>query len=151
MPPIRLILLPLMTWILAACASLDTPTFSDTDGAIRGYDPVAYRTVGAPVKGHPRFALEHNGATWFFSSAGNRDLFESDPEYYAPQYGGYCAYAMSRGYVVSIDPEAWQLYEDKLYLNFSKGVRNTWRKDIPGHVAKADRNWAEKLQQAVFE
>lgn len=135
----------------SACTTLSTPTFSDESGAIRGYDPVGYHLRGEPVQGSPEFTSEYNGATWYFSSSEHRELFESDPEKFAPQYGGYCAYAMSRNFVVSIDPNAWKIVDDKLYLNYSPGVRRTWLKDIPGNVEKADANWQNKISQPEFE
>jgi YHS domain-containing protein len=57
--------------------------------AIKGYDPVAYHTKNRAVKGKRTFAHNWNDAKWYFASAANRDLFVSNPERYAPQYGGY--------------------------------------------------------------
>lgn len=110
-------------------------------GAIRGYDPVAYFTQGRPVKGSDDFTLEYRGATWRFSSVENRQAFVEMPEKYAPQYGGYCAYAVSQGYTASIDPEAWTIVDDRLYLNYNKDVRDKWSRDIPGNIRKANANW----------
>jgi YHS domain-containing protein len=110
-------------------------------GAIRGYDPVAYFTQGRPVKGSGDFILEYKGATWKFSSAENRQAFVEMPEKYAPQYGGYCAYAVSQGYTASIDPQAWTIVDERLYLNYSKDVRAEWSRDIPGNIKKANANW----------
>lgn len=136
---------------LSACTTLKTSTFADDAGAIRGYDPVAYHLEKMPVQGDPAYSFEYNNALWQFSSSENLQLFREDPERYAPQYGGYCAYAMSRGYVVSTDPDAWTIVDDKLYLNYSLGVRKTWLKDVPGYVSKADTNWVQKNSQADFE
>jgi len=110
-------------------------------GAIRGYDPVAYFTRGKPVKGNSDHTVEYKGATWKFSSAKNRLAFAGMPEKYAPQYGGYCAYAVSQGYTASIDPEAWTIVDDKLYLNYNKDIRAKWSRDIPGNIEKANANW----------
>lgn len=110
-----------------------------------GYDVVAYFTDGAPVEGSTDFTAEYDGAQWRFSSAANRDLFAANPARYAPQYGGHCAYAAAKGYVAKGVPEAWTVYEDKLYLNFSKSVRATWLKDVPGNVAAGDKNWPTLL------
>ena len=115
--------------------------------AIKGYDPVAYFEEGEPVKGREEFQHEWQGATWLFSSASNRDLFVADPERYAPQYGGYCAYAVSQGSTADIDPEAWTIVEGKLYLNFSKQVRELWSRDMPGNIRNADRRWPELLKR----
>ena len=109
--------------------------------AINGYDPVAYFTDGKPVDGSDDFTHDWNGATWRFASAEHRDMFAADPEKYAPQYGGYCAWAVSQGYTASTDPTAWKIVDDKLYLNYSVGVQQRWVKDIPGNIAKGDKNW----------
>jgi YHS domain-containing protein len=121
--------------------------FSDSGAAIRGYDPVAYFTSGKPVKGSKEFTTRWRGATWHFASAENRDRFAAAPEKYAPQYGGYCAYGVSQGYTVSIDPAAWTVVDGKLYLNYSTSVRRTWEKDIPGYIRKADVNWPRALER----
>lgn len=135
----------------SACTTLRTPTFADDMGAIRGYDPVAYHLQGMPVKGDQAYALNYNDSVWLFSSEENRDRFRNDPERYAPQYGGFCAYAMSNGLVVSTDPDAWTIVDEKLYLNYSLGVRRTWLKDVPGRVTRADANWREKTAKAEFD
>jgi len=121
-----------------------TSRFSDV--AASGYDVVAYFTDRRPVEGSREFTAGHDGATWRFASAANRDAFEADPSRYAPQYGGYCAWAVSQGYTASTVPEAWKIVDDKLYLNYSKGVQARWETDIPGHIAKADTNWPEVLE-----
>ena len=113
--------------------------------AIDGTDPVAYFTEGKPVKGSSDFEHEWNGATFHFASAENRDLFAANPEKYAPQYGGYCAWAVSQGYTASTDPEAWKIVDGKLYLNYNKDVQTRWEGDIPGHIASADANWPSVL------
>ena len=109
--------------------------------AVDGYDVTAYFLDGKPVKGSEKFAYAWMGATWRFASAEHRDAFAQSPEKYAPQYGGYCSYAVSEGYTAKIDPEAWKIVDGKLYLNYSKSVQATWQKDIPGRVQSADRNW----------
>ena len=130
--------------LLVANAAVAAPVFSTGDGAIRGYDPVAYFTEQKPVKGSADYTAEYEGATWRFSSAANRDLFVADPLRYAPQYGGHCAFAMTSGNLASTDPEAWYIHEGKLYLNYSKGIQKRWLRDVPGNIAKADGQWAEK-------
>jgi hypothetical protein len=109
--------------------------------AIEGTDPVAYFDQGRPVEGSSDFEHEWMDATWRFVSAENRDRFAADPEKYAPQYGGYCAWAVSQGYTAKIDPEAWSIVDDKLYLNYSKDVQKQWSADVPGNIAKGDANW----------
>ena len=128
-----------------AVAAQKPEVYSDSGGAIRGYDPVAYFTAGKPTKGSGAFTHQWRGATWHFASAENRDRFAADPEKYAPQYGGYCAYGVAQGYAVSIDPSAWSVVDDKLYLNYSKRVQADWQKDVPGYIRKADGNWPKVL------
>jgi len=113
--------------------------------AIESTDPVAYFTEGRPVEGSSAYEHEWMGATWRFASAENRDRFAAEPESYAPQYGGYCAWAVAQGYTAKIDPEAWKIEGGKLYLNYSKSVQAQWAQDIPGNIAKGDANWP-KLQ-----
>lgn len=121
--------------------------FTDNNGvAIRGTDPVAYFTEGQPVQGSAEFEYEWQGATWRFSSAEHRDLFAAAPEEYAPQYGGFCAWAVSQGYTAPVDPNAWKIVDGKLYLNVNRGVQQRWERDIPGHIARADANWPGVLQ-----
>ena len=138
----------------AAAADSAPPVYTESASglAIRGTDPVAYFTEGKAVKGNGEYESEWQGATWRFASAENQELFENDPEAYAPQYGGYCAKALSEGNVVSIDPEAWKIVENKLYLNYSPEVQQQWIQDIPGNIAKADTNWPDVLIGAkVYE
>ena len=113
--------------------------------AVAGYDPVAYFTQNMPVRGKPLIALNYNGAQWHFSSAANRKAFKADPDKYAPQFGGYCAYAISQGYTAKGEPEVWKIVEGKLYLNFSRGVQKIWQRDIPGYIVSAKANWPSVL------
>jgi len=114
--------------------------------AVGGYDPVAYFSDGKPVKGNNDLTTNYDGATWRFASAANRDAFLADPAKYAPQYGGYCAWAVSQGYTAKGDPQAWTVHDGKLYLNYNKKVRATWAKNIPGNVKKGDANWPTVLE-----
>ncbi|MEM7508535.1 MAG: YHS domain-containing (seleno)protein [Pseudomonadota bacterium] len=124
----------------------ESPVYSDWRGrAIRGTDPVAYFTEGKPVAGDSAFTHDWNGATWRFASAENRDAFAAKPESYAPQYGGYCAWAVAQGYTASTDPDAWDIVDGKLYLNYSKDVQSRWHRDVPGYIAKGDANWPDVL------
>ena len=128
---------------IAAEKKIYTSTFSSL--AVSGYDPVAYFREGKPVKGGDEFKTSWKGATWKFSSAANRDAFQTNPEAYAPQYGGYCAWAVSQGYTASSDPEAWHIENGKLYLNYSKSVQSRWKQDVPGNIEKGDNNWPKVL------
>ncbi len=109
--------------------------------ALKGYDPVAYHTVGKPVEGSQRINYRWREATWRFASVKHRDLFAADPTRYAPAYGGYCAYGMAQGAKIDIDPSAWRIVDGALYLNVNKRVQQTWKTDIPGYIASADRHW----------
>jgi YHS domain-containing protein len=115
--------------------------FATDDGAIRGYDPVAYFTENKPVKGKPEFTFEWQGQPWYFSSQANLAVFKASPETYAPQYGGYCAFGMSRGYKASTEPQAWTIVDKKLYLNYSRSVQEDWNKQRQHFIQKADHNW----------
>ena len=109
--------------------------------AVRGTDVVAYVTEGRPVVGRAEFTHAWRGADWRFASAANRDRFATDPERYAPAYGGFCAYAVSEGYTAPIDPAAWKIVDGRLYLNYDRSVQRRWARDIPGRIARADANW----------
>ena len=117
--------------------------------AVDGYDPVTYFSVGEATKGSADHELNWNGRTWRFASAENRSTFESDPEQYAPQYGGWCAWAASGGYLARGNPNHWKIVDGKLYLNYSGGVQRKWEKDIPGHIEKADGNWPGLMAEAA--
>ena len=120
------------------------PFFTENDVAIRGIDPVAYFTDGGPVPGNPDYAAEWEGATWHFASAQNRDRFLDTPDAFAPQYGGFCAWAVAeKGQLYATDPEAWAIVDDKLYLNFNASIQKRWEKDIPGLIEAGDRRWPE--------
>ncbi len=126
----------------ALAADEETPFRTTFLGwAAEGYDVVAYFTESKPIEGKSEFKYEWSGVKWRFASAKNRDLFATNPKKYAPQYGGYCAYAVSQGSTASVIPEAWSIVDGKLYLNYSKGVQEIWEKDIPGYIDTADKNW----------
>ena len=113
--------------------------------AVGGYDPVAYFTDGKPVEGKKDYTFAYKGVTWRFASEKNRDAFKAKPEAYVPQYGGYCAWAVSQGYTAKGDPRHWKIVEGKLYLNYDAKVQKDWEKDVPGHISKGDRNWPAVL------
>jgi YHS domain-containing protein len=115
--------------------------------AVGGYDPVAYFTDGKPVAGKASITHQWKGATWRFASEKNRDLFKAEPARYAPQYGGYCAWAVSQGYTAKGDPNYWKVVDGKLYLNYDATVQRNWEKDVPGHIANANRNWPKVLEK----
>ena len=118
---------------------------SQTDTAINGYDSVAYFTKNAPVKGLDANTYEWNGAKWKFSTQANLELFKNNPEKYAPQYGGYCAYGVANDNLVKVEPDQFTIYEGKLYLNYDAAVQKDWLKDIPGYNKKADAKFKSLL------
>jgi YHS domain-containing protein len=117
--------------------------YFEKDGvALRGYDPVSYFTVSKPQQGVSAHAHVYKGSTFWFASEQNRKAFAADPEKYAPQFGGYCAYGVaSGGYKVSTQPEAFAVVAGKLYLNYNTEVQKLWQKDVPGFIATADKKW----------
>jgi hypothetical protein len=133
--------------LTAACAIDPTGTpiaAVNEDGglALKGYDPVAYFISGRPTLGANQFVAERQGATYRFASADDRDLFVADPDKYVPQYGGYCAYAISVNRIADIDPEEWAIVGDKLYLNNDRLAQALWSLDKQGSIKSGDRNWA---------
>jgi YHS domain-containing protein len=115
--------------------------------AVGGYDPVAYFTQGKPVKGDGKFTVTCRGATWRFASADNLAKFKANPAAYAPQYGGYCAWAVAQGYTASGDPRNWKIVDGKLYLNYNDDIQARWEKNIPGFIASANKNWPRVLSK----
>ena len=127
---------------MTAQSTTSRTTYNSTRGvALDGYDVVAYFTEGRPVKGTPDFAHTWEQTTWRFASAAHRDAFAAASERYAPQFGGFCAYGVSRGYAVDIDPNAWTVVNGRLYLNYSKSVQRTWDTDRATFIQRAEANW----------
>ena len=140
-------ILPLLVLMTAVFTSVSQaasdPIYTSylSNAAVQGYDPVTFFTDGAPKKGLDEFSTTYKGADFYFSSKKNLDLFTQNPDAYAPQYGGYCAWAVSQGYTAKGDAKHWKIVDGKLYLNYSKSVQDTWAQDISGHITKADQNW----------
>jgi YHS domain-containing protein len=109
--------------------------------AVRGYDVVAYFTDAKPTKGSPEFQMEWNGAKWQFANATHLQMFQANPEKYAPQYGGYCAWAVHKGYTADADPQAWAIVGGKLYLNYNASVQKQWQQGAEERIQAADQNW----------
>jgi len=109
--------------------------------ALRGYDPVSYFNAGGPTVGSAEFTAEHEGATYHFVSAANRDSFVADPAKYAPAYGGFCAMGAALGKKLDGDPTIWKVVNDRLYLNVNADAFRMWQQDIPGNLTKADATW----------
>jgi YHS domain-containing protein len=116
--------------------------------AVKGYDVVAYFDDGKAVEGSASHEVQWNGATWRFASAATKAKFVAAPETYAPQYGGYCAWAVSRNYTADADPQAWKIVDGKLYLNYNAKVQSAWSEDVPGNITKADANWPKLLEKS---
>jgi hypothetical protein len=127
--------------LLSAKTPVDRVNKGQNGVALRGYDAVAYFVQGQPGKGSKGFTYEWNGAVWHFQSEQSRAQFQSNPVKYAPQYGGYCAWAVSNNYTADADPEAWKIVDGKLYLNYSKSVQKKWEPEAEERIQNADRNW----------
>ena len=131
-----------LSFSLFANAGVDTET--DENGVIlAGHDAVAYFTQGKPVLGASRYTAVHNDAIYRFSTAKNRDLFNANPDKYAPQYGGFCAYGMTFGKKFEIDGKAFEVVDGKLYVNKNPSVYQAWKKNVPTHIVEADGSWPE--------
>ena len=141
------IVLVIIAWVSSSAILLaQTPVYAPNGVAINGYDPVAYFQDNKPVAGKVEFSFEWNEAKWQFASAENLAKFKASPEQFAPQYGGYCAYGASRGYLAQTDPQAFTILDNKLYLNYNLEVRTEWMKDLNNRIAKANENWESKLK-----
>ena len=135
------ILLPAALLFAGTVGAEETLQYATVNGAIDGYDPVAYFIDGQAERGSPDITAEWNGAIWRFTSNAHRDAFTENPEKYAPQYGGFCALGMAHGGDVPTNPEAWTIWEDKLYLNMIKEVSITWRYNPDKLIERADMKW----------
>ena len=133
----------LLFFISLAAVAQKSEVFSPSDGAIHGYDPVAYFKESKPVKGDKKYSLSWNSATWYFASQQNLDAFKADPGKYAPQYGGYCAYGLANGHKATTEPDAWLISDGKLYLNYDKDVQVKWQKKQTEYIQTADKIWPE--------
>lgn len=136
--------LAFISLVLVSVAPIFAGEYYEKEGvAIHGYDPVAYFAEQKPMKGLSEYHAAYQGSTFYFVSAANRDRFAADPAKFSPQYGGFCAFGMAKGYKAAIDPAAFTVVGDKLYLNYSDTVRSQWTSDIPGYIRKANANWPE--------
>lgn len=130
----------------------DSPHVLNTNAAgvaVKGYDVVAYQTQNAAVAGLAAFVATHQGATFRFASAANRDAFVAQPARFLPQYGGYCAMGVAVGRKFDIDPTAFRIVDGKLYLNKNEPTQRMWLRDVPGHIRKGDAQWATVAMRAV--
>ena len=115
--------------------------------AVSGFDTVAYHTQQSAVPGNANFRVSWKGAEWHFASQANRDLFAQDPDRYAPQYGGWCAFAVAQGIRSASDPRLWDVANGRLYLNQSTGTQESWRRDQAGMISRGDQNWQRLVAQ----
>ena len=115
--------------------------------ALKGYDPVAYFTVGRPVRGLPKIEYEWDEHRYRFSRPEHRELFKADPVHYAPQFANLCAISLSRGAIVEANPEYWLISEDKLYIFGGPAGPKHFQQDLPRNIAKANENRALILKR----
>ncbi len=135
----------LLATLVAGPAAVARAGVVNTDGgpAVGGYDPVAYFSEGRAVMGQPGIAAEHDGGVYRFASDANRAAFLADPAKYLPQYGGWCAYGMARGYKAVVDPRAFAIVDGRLYLNYNAGIQAQWRRNTAAEISRADGNWPQ--------
>ncbi len=117
--------------------------------AVGGYDVITYFDQEKPVEGDSKYSFVYQGADWHFSSQGNLEKFKANPTKYAPQYGGYCAWAMSNDKAAPGNPPFWTIYNDKLYLNYDLKILDKWRADKDGFIKKADAHWASMEKEPL--
>ena len=142
MNPGRLAIAVLVAGTAALGAGKVAPVNVDSKGvALHGYDPVSYFGTDRPQVGSETYSYSSHGAIWRFASAANRKAFAADPGKYMPQFGGYCAKAVSENNIADIDPLSYKIVNGKLYLNYSAKIQKIWEQDIPGRIAKAEPYW----------
>ena len=127
----------------AAFSAIVMAGIATSTPAVSGYDVVSYHQDSGPVRGDGSFVSQHDGETYLFASKENKATFDADPGKYVPAYGGFCAYGASVGKKFHTDPLAWHIEDGRLYLNLNAKVQKIWLKDVPGFIAKADKNWVD--------
>ena len=135
----------MLTVAPAVAATSAPPISADQNIAIRGYDPVAFFADGRPQEGSDEHTIVDAGAVWRFASAENLSRFRSDPARYAPQFGGYCAWAVSQHYLAPGDPKYWKIVDGKLYLNANARAKELWEADQAEAIKRGHRNWPAVL------
>lgn len=142
-------LLPAVALLVAVIA---TPVFGQdythSTPGIGGYDPVSYFLEGKPQRGSGYHVTDYKGVTYAFASEEHKEMFEANPEKYAPAYGGWCAYGVAVGKKFVADPQVWKIVNGKLYVNLDRDIQAKWNKDIPGYIQTADANWVEIQDKA---
>ena len=117
--------------------------YANSAPAVQGYDVVSYQTGKRPIKGSGHLTAHHQGAVYIFANQANLESFNSDPEKYAPAYGGFCAYGVSVGKKFIGHPEVWRVIDGTLYLNLDANIQDEWFKDVPGRIKAANDIWED--------
>lgn len=139
------------------CATLTAGTLRAADEVyvdeqglgLRGYDPVAYFTVGKPVEGSSSWTADSDGVTYRFASRESRDMFLSDPNRYVPAFGGWCSYGVRVGKKFAADPEVWMIVEDVLYVQLDRGTQKVWMRDREENIRIANILWRDIRAEPV--
>jgi YHS domain-containing protein len=147
----------MIKWLILPAALIASPALAQTNKtllnldrhgvALQGYDPVAFFTIGKPMKGDEKIVSRADGAVYYFATAADKAAFDQSPGKYEPSFGGYCAYGVSRDRLVDIDVDASQVVDGRLLLQYSKSVRSDFNTDPKGNLAKADANWPGLVQK----
>lgn len=143
----RIIIIALLIMVWGPVAGQTSEIFQKDGKAIGGYDPVAFFTQGAAVKGNEAIRAEWKGAQWYFGNEEHKNAFLAEPAKYAPQYGGYCAYGTADGHKAPTMADTWTIIDGKLYFNYNKKVKELWNKDTKGYIGQADKNWPLIMHQ----
>jgi len=149
MNKIRITTVTLLVTLLGQSAfAADPAVFATKNGAVRGVDVVAYFSLdpdARAVQGDPAITHDYMGATFRFANVENRDLFAANPEQYLPQFGGYCAFAVSHGFTKPVDPNRWNIVNGKLYLNLNRTAERKWLRDRDNAIERGHANWPNVL------
>ncbi|MBW4934047.1 YHS domain-containing protein [Marinobacter sp. F4206] len=139
----------LLTVITGYAVAREDPVYTGllSNTGAGGYDVVSYFDPGKAIKGSSSHTSEYLGVTWRFASAENKARFDASPEAFAPAYGGYCAWAVSQGYLAKGDPEHWTVRNGKLYLNYNREIQNRWLNDTDNFIRLANENWPAVLEK----
>jgi hypothetical protein len=142
---LRTLLLAALVALPAAASARAQQVNAEAGLGIAGHDPVAYFTETRAVAGRADVTAVHQGVTYRFASAANRAAFLADPGTYLPQYGGYCAYGMARGYKAVVDPAAFTVASGKLYLNYNRSIAGLWQGNRAREIQRADAHWPKVM------
>lgn len=137
----------LATATLAQAADKMLVNVNQEGVALKGYDPVAFFTVGAPVKGKPEITVEWHGAKYQFASQRDKAEFVANSSKYEPQFGGYCAYGVGRNALVDVEIDAWQIVDGRLLLQKNKDIRDSFNENPKGNLKRADERWPKLLEK----